>query len=69
MINLTITGVRLSQSESIKSLELAPIYLLWGSLPRGEPPGLEVRTYLQSVPYMMCMATWSCYGDVYESMV
>ena len=52
MINLTTTGGKLSQFESIKSLKLALIYLLWGSLPRGEPPELEGRTHLQSLPYI-----------------
>ena len=54
MINLTTTGGRLSQYESIKSLKLALIYLLWASLPRGEPPELEGRIYLQSLPYIGC---------------
>ena len=54
VINLTTTGGRLSQFQSIKSLKLALIYLLWASLPRGEPLELEGRTYLQSLPYIRC---------------
>ena len=66
MINLTTSGGRLSQFESIKSLKLALIYLLWASLPRGEPPELEGRTYLQSLPYIRC--AWPI-GPIMETYI